>query len=498
MRPLACLLTAAFACGLAAAPRTARRIPLHRRIELLLATPEAQTGRWGLHVVHARSKRTLFERNAGDRFTPASNTKLFSTALALERLGPAYRFETFVTAAAGPDGDGRLPGDLRIVGGGDPTLSGREYPYRKDGEDHDPAEPIAGLADQILKAGVKVIAGDIVGDDRRYIHQPYPEGWTVDDAIWGYGAAVSALPFNDGMFALTVNPAEETGDLAAVVTNPPMLPMVLDNRVVTVEEGETKIEVDRAPGSRQVRVMGVIVKGGRAVKERAAVEDPALYAAFALYDLLTRQGVRILGRPVSVHRHRLDEPYEEAPGIVLARRQSPPLSEIARTLNKVSQNLHAEILLRETALTRRGEPTREAGLKELTEFLETIGIPETACHFEDGSGLSRRTLISPRAITTLLGYMDSTVHREEWESMLPIGGEDGTLDTRFDRVPAARAIHAKTGTLATVNALSGYVTTLRGERLTFSIIANNFSAKPREIRRVIDRIGLALVAWEGM
>lgn len=490
-------MLAAMAATAAPRPR-ARRIPLNRRVELLLGTNEAKTARWGIHVMHAKTKRTLFEHNADDHFTPASNTKLFSTALAIERLGTAYRFETLISADRAPDGDGRIAGDLRIIGGGDPTLSGREYPYRKDSEDRDPLEPMAELAEQVVRAGVKVIEGDIVGDDRRYVHQPYPEGWTVDDSIWGYGAPVSALPFNDGLFALSVQPGEEAGDPAIVATNPPVLPMVIDNRVITIEAGETKVDVDRASGSRQVRVMGVILRAGRAVKERLAVDDPALYAASALYDILTRRGVRVVGQPASIHRHRVDEPYESGTGFVLARRQSPVLTEIARTLNKVSQNLHAELVLRETALVRRQEPTREAGLKELTEFLESIGIPEDAYHFEDGSGLSRRTLISPRAITRLLEYMDGTAHREEWEALLPIGGEDGTLEARFERQPTASAIHAKTGTLATTNALSGYVTTARGERLIFSIIANNFTAKPREIRRIVDRIGLALVAWEGL
>lgn len=490
------MLSAGLAQGQQRTRRPLPKLPLKKRIDLLLSTKEAATARWGILVFDPKSGKVVYERNADDHFTPASNTKLFSSALAIERLGAGYRFETKVRAERGPNESGVLHGDLFLVGGGDPTLSGREYPYRKESDGGDPLEPIADLADQIVKAGVRRIEGDIVGDDRLYVHEPYPEGWTVNDSVWQYGAPVTALPFNDGAFAVTVTPGEQAGDPALIAINPPVLPLVIDNRVVTVEGGETKIEVDRSAGSRQLRLTGTVTLGSRAKRERPAVDDSALYAAAALHDVLTRKGVVIRGQPVSLHRHAVEEPVEES-GVQLARRQSPPLIEIARTLNKVSQNLHAELLLRETARVRKQRPTRLAGLEEMTEFLTSIGVPEEAYHFEDGSGLSRRNLVSPRAVVRLLEYMDSTTHRQEWEALLPIGAEDGSLEERFEKSAEAHAIHAKTGTLATVNALSGYATTEQGRRLIFSILANNFTAPPREIRRVIDRIGLALIAWEG-
>jgi D-alanyl-D-alanine carboxypeptidase/D-alanyl-D-alanine-endopeptidase (penicillin-binding protein 4) len=143
------------------------------------------------------------------------------------------------------------------------------------------------------------------------------------------------------------------------------------------------------------------------------------------------------------------------------------------------------------------EPSREGGLKEMTAFLKGIGVNEEAFHFEDGSGLSRGTLVSPRCVTSLLSFMDAGPAGAAWESLLPVGGDDGTLAKRFDKSPAAAAIHAKTGGLATVNALSGSLRTRKGQRLIFSIIANNQTGPSGEIRRVIDRIGLALLDWEG-
>jgi D-alanyl-D-alanine carboxypeptidase/D-alanyl-D-alanine-endopeptidase (penicillin-binding protein 4) len=462
----------------------------------LLATKEAQSARWGIQVKSLSSGAIVYERNPGEHLTPASNTKLFSTALALTRLGPNHKFLTRLVATRRPDAEGRIDGDLRIVGGGDPTLSGRSYPYRKDDNSNNPVEPVEQLVSELLRIGVREIRGNIVGDDRLYVHAPYPEGWTVDDSIWEYGAPVSALPFNDNAFTLSIRPAEVAGDLARIAVNPPSLPLWIDNRVVTSDNGRSDVQVDRAPGSRQVRVSGTISLKSNGVRQWLAVDDAALYAAHVLRDVLTQKGVLVRGTAEALHRVSPEEPVPEE-GVELARRESQPLVEIARVVNKVSQNLHAEILLREVARIRRQQATREAGLKEMDTFLEEVGIKPDEVHFEDGSGLSRRTLVTASALVRLLEYMDKSPHREAWDSLLPVAGQDGTLARRFEQADAARVIHAKTGTLATVNALSGYLTTKRGERLAFSILANNHTIPSAEIRRVIDRIGIALLDWEG-
>jgi D-alanyl-D-alanine carboxypeptidase/D-alanyl-D-alanine-endopeptidase (penicillin-binding protein 4) len=470
---------------------------LNRRIDALLSTEAAREARWGVHVVSLSDGHVIYQRNANERFAPASNTKLFSTALALERLGPDYRLLTRVVGTRSPDAAGTIAGDLHLVGGGDPSLSGRAFPYQKNGQPGNPVEPVEQLADEIIRAGVRIITGDIVGDDRRYVWEPYPEGWTIDDAIWDYGAPVSALPFNDNAFTLVLRPAPQAGDPAVLSINPPFVPFVFDNRVRTVHPGAVSIRTDRLPGTRQVKLSGTIALGNGAVRQLLAVEDPAHYAAAALYDVLTRKGVVILGSPVALHRWPSSGPPANDSAVEMARRVSPPLAELAAMVNKVSQNLHAEILLREAAMARGRDATRENGLKELDAFVEEIGIHKRACHFEDASGLSRRTLIAPAAITRLLVYMDGRPMGKVWDAMMPVGGEDGTLSARFEKAPRARAIHAKTGTLASANALSGYLTTRSGARLAFSVIANNHNGPSSEIRAVIDRIGLALLDWEG-
>lgn len=472
------------------------RITTTQRIDQLLAAREAQSARWGIQVKSLQSGTIVYERNAAEHLTPASNTKLFSTALALTRLGPNHKFVTRLVATRRPDAEGRIDGDLRIVGGGDPTLSGRSYPYRKDDSGTNPLEPIEQLASELIRIGVREIRGNVVGDDRLYVYGPYPEGWTVDDSIWEYGAPVSALPFNDGAFALSVRPGEAPGDLARVAVNPPSLPLWIDNRALTSDDPKATLQVDRSPGSRQVRIQGSIALKSNGIRQWLAVDDAALYAAHVLRDVLTQRGVMVRGTAEAIHRLSPNEPVLEE-GVELARRESPPLVEVARVVNKVSQNLHAEILLREVARVRRQEASREAGLKEMALFLEEIGIQPDEVHFEDGSGLSRRTLLSASALIRLLEFMDRSPHREAWDSLLPVGGQDGTLARRFGQAGEAKAIHAKTGTLANVSALSGYLTTRRGTRLAFSILANNHTIPSAEIRKVIDRIGIALLDWEG-
>lgn len=477
--------------------RTSRPLSLQRRIGALLAAKPARDAHWGIHVVELKTGRVVYEHNAGGRFAPASNMKLFTTALALSRLGKDYRFVTTVRADQNPDGEGRIEGDLRLVGGADPTFSGRAYPYRKDDDAPNPLEPVEALCNAILDRGVRVISGDVVGDDRLFPYDPYPEGWTVDDSIWEYGAPVSALVFNDNAFTLAVRPGAGEGLPARVMLSPPAIPLVIDNQVTTVGDGSVSdVQVKRLAGSREVRITGQLRLRSKGVRQLLAVNDPALYAAYVLHDELTRRGVRIDGVPVARHRWSPEEPFDRKEGVELARRESPPLSEVARVVDKVSQNLHAEILLREVARVREKDATREAGLKEMKEFLDEIGVPVDAYHFEDGSGLSRRTLVTPAAVTRLLVYMDGREH-DGWDRMLPVGGEDGTLESRFEKARLASAIHAKTGTLSTASALSGYVTTRRKARLAFSIIANGYTMPSSEVRRVIDRIGLALIDWEG-
>jgi D-alanyl-D-alanine carboxypeptidase/D-alanyl-D-alanine-endopeptidase (penicillin-binding protein 4) len=466
---------------------------LRERIDsALAASPAARRAFWGIESVSLRSGHVLYQSNANRLFVPASNTKLFTTALALSRLGPDYRFVTTVRATMLPDASGRIAGDLTLVGGGDPLLSARTIPYQKGEPKGNPLQAIEALADQVVARGVRRIDGDVVGDDAAYVWAPYPASWMVDDTVWDYGAPVSALTVNDNVVSITLR-AVASGRAPGITLSPAMEYYFIDNRVRTGPGLENKVYVDRLPGSRQVRLWGTMSSDPvSTVTLRLAIDDPALYAACALADALTRRGVEIRGRPVARHRFANQAgPWPPAAGVELARRTSPPLVEALRIIDKVSQNLHAELVLREVARVRRAAATREEGLAEAHEFLAQAGIGEDETSLQDGSGLSSDVLVTPTAVVKLLRYMYGSAHRDAWISLLPLGGEDGTLEGRFGGNPRARRIRAKTGSLNHVAALSGYIDSRRYGMLASSILVNNIDAPGAEIRAVIDKIALA-------
>jgi D-alanyl-D-alanine carboxypeptidase/D-alanyl-D-alanine-endopeptidase (penicillin-binding protein 4) len=475
--------------------RIAPAQPLRERIEAVLeSSPAAQRAFWGIQLVDLDSGATLFQSNPNRLFVPASNTKLFTTALALMRLGPDYRFHTSIRAAAAPDTSGRIAGELRLVGGGDPMLSARAVPYQKGPALGDPLQAIDALAEQVFSSGVRRIDGDIVGDDTAYVWAPYPEGWVQDDTVWDFGAPVSALAVNDNVFSLALRANGSTRRTPALSLSPALEYYFIDNRVRTGPGLENKVYVDRLPGSRQLRLWGTMSSDpASSTSLLLAIDDPALYAACALAGALTRRGIAISGRPVALHRFANQTEAPPAPtGLGLARRDSPPLIELLRIIDKVSQNLHAEMVLREVARVRKGTGSREAGLEEAGAFYSEIGLADTQYRFLDGSGLSPGGLVAPAAVVKLLGAMYRSQYRDVWISLLPLGGEDGTLATRFEGSSEARRIHAKTGTLSHVAALSGYADSRSRGWLAFSILVNNFNAPGAEIRALIDKIALLL------
>lgn len=470
-----------------------KRLPsLGESVEKALAnSPELRAGFLGIEVVRLTDGKTIYARNEDHLLVPASNTKLFSTALALVLLGPDYRFRTSIVT----EGE-----NLILAGGGDPSLSGRVYPYQgepdKDQPEVNPLAAIEELADQVVAHGILKIEGDVIGDDTRYPWAPYPGGWSVSDTEWEYGAPVSALVVGDNSIDVTVTPGMEEGDPAQVALSPSFEFLTIENLVRTGAAGsEKKIRMDRRGGSQELHLFGSIPLNSGPDKSSIAVSDPAVFAAAALRDALIRRGVQVRGRAVA--RHRFLDPGEDpvvpVPGGEVAVRNSPPLTQILQVTDKVSENLHAELMLREVGAARRGIGTAKAGLAELSDFLAQAGITDKEYSLVDGSGLSRNSLVSPHAVVKLLSFMYQSRFRDQWIAMLPVGGQDGTLKNRFQHHAEAAAISAKTGSLGHVRALSGYATSGHYGRVAFSVLFNNYAGTDRDASRFLDTIGLKLV-----
>ncbi len=470
------------------------------RADAELAKEKAQKGDWGVLVVDAASGDTLYSVGAQRYFTPASNTKMFTTALALATLGPDYRYRTTIETNSAVDAHGRLLGDLVLVARGDPNLSNRKLPYDKDNPvDGAPDKILAALADQVAVRGIKQIEGDVVVDDSFFEYDRYPSGWAIGDMTYGYGAPVSALCFADNTMEIEVRPGAAEGAHAWFGVEPWADFYEFENQIVTgpprpanpgePENAGTRLVADREPGSRRVVLRGSIPLNREPQRFLLAIEEPAEFGAAVLKRLLELRGVRIYGRT------RVDHTPKQtfAATNVLAEHVSAPLADSIRVINKVSQNLHTEMLLRTVAREKAGTGSTREGLRLAQELFQSIGIPEGDVSTTDGSGLSRMNLITPRAAVTLLRWTSLQPWGDAFFASLPVAGVDGTLSRRMKDTPAMSRIAAKTGTLNSTNALSGFATTLSGRRLVFSMFGNKHNLRGSDSTAVHDAICIAMI-----
>jgi D-alanyl-D-alanine carboxypeptidase/D-alanyl-D-alanine-endopeptidase (penicillin-binding protein 4) len=475
-----------------------------QRVRAILDSGGAREAYWGIQVVSLRNGATLFSWNPEKMFVPASTSKLFTTATALVRLGPGFTYRTTVESDGAVDGGGTLHGNLILVGRGDPNLSARELPYNGRTErSSDSMKVFESLADAVVQRGVRAIDGDLIADDSYFVEQPYGEGWTAGDMLWGFGAPVTALAANDNVITVTVLPGRRAEDAGSVRQQPMDGYFELTNRVVTVGASEPRrISFSRQPGSRRLLVWGRIPAGEESFTESVAMDDPARFTGEFFRRELESRGIAIKGDL----RFRHQEPYDVADlrgaekpaassaGAVLAAHESFPLVESLKVIEKVSQNLHAEMLLRTLGRERRNVGSVEAGLAEIGQFLGEIGVDAQEVHLLDASGLSRETQVTPRAVVALLKSMYDSKLRATWIDLLPVAGEDGSLRERF-RSPGVRGrIHAKTGSMEGVAALAGYVTAADAEPLAFAIFMNHGRMKEPEARSLIDRIATEIAA----
>src|SRR5579864_3481203 len=502
-------------------------------IAAIITQPPLDRAHWGIDVVDLETGKTLYAQNAEQLFLPASNTKLFTTAAALAIAGPEYRFRTTVEAEGRIDGRGRLLGDLAIIGRGDPNISGRVLPYALKTQRTPPhTQILEEMADQVARSGLKMVDGDLIGDDTYYAFERYAEGWAWDDLQWIDGAPVSALTFNDNVIFVNVLPGEHPGDKAIITVEPETSYYELDNRVITSSVGVPKrVGIHRDPGSKKIVLWGSLPLGDAGMKEPMSIQDPAEFVAELFRTMLERRGITIRGKARARHGEdaqffdqQIPHPIpsfptgaaasqsanpsissamrpQEAPDFnqgtsnkILAEHFSAPLLDDVRVTNKVSENLHAELALRLAGKLRGYGGSFEGGVAAVKQFLLQAGLKEDEFTFLDGSGLSRRDLVTPAATVQLLIYAARQPWGPAFEESLPVSGVDGSLADRFQNTPAAGLIHAKTGSLSHVNALSGYGQTQKGRRFVFSIFCNNHNLPSSKALAAIDAVVQLLVS----
>ncbi len=524
--------------GVAKSAPSAPRADLASTIAAMLGDTAVSQAHWGIDVT-GMDGTPIYSLNEGQLFQPASNVKLFTTAAAMALLGPGATFETKVVGRGVFGGAQTLTGDLVLVGAGDANLSGRQIPYvapalRPQPEpdstlpEVNPLRYLEALADQVAATGLKVVNGDVVGDDTLFPWNPYAQDWSIDDIVWGYGAPVSALTINDNQMKVTVTPANIVGEPASVLVDPPVPSYYTLNISVTTgtKKSGNHVQMERALGSKVLRLYGTIAVDAQPDEEEIAILDPAEYAAAALKGMLEARGIVVTGKARVLHVQSvetkgfleqvrepipsiiLDEPtgctvVADGPRIpiqelVLASHRSVPLGEDIVVTDKVSQNLHAEILLRHLGLLSPSSFCKGSvagGAQVVRAYLTTrVGIDKDDFVFFDGSGLSGHDLVTPRATVRLLQYAAGQPWFADWKKSLPVGGVDGSLEGRFTKAPLKGKVLAKTGTLGEARALSGYVECASGRTVIFSIMVGNHLPGTSADREVMDRIVGAIAA----
>lgn len=488
---------------------------LQQRLTDLVTQPRFAAGTFGVKVVSLETGRTLFENDAAELLSPASNCKIYTMAMVLDKLGGDYRIKTSLYAATKPDNKGVLKGDLIVYGRGDPGFNGKAG----GGDIFKALQPLVAA---LTNAGVRQISGDVIGDDSFIVGSPFGSGWVWDDMNYYYGAEISALTINDNILQVSVKPGAKVGAPAQLTLSPATSHVILSNRTQTVAaRARRDINFYRPLGQNVVYVTGQMPLDETNHAGDVTFSNPAGLFAEQFRAALIRSGIKISGQSHAVTwLDRQGVPLDTAKLVELGFVESKPMREINVAVQKPSQNLYTDLMLahvgsleREKVLAERVARNTNApletvvgtissedyGVRELDKFLAKVGVKRGDVKFEEGSGLSRNNLVTPNATIALLQFMSKHAEAQSYHDALPIAGRDGTLRNRLKGTRAEGNVHAKTGTLRWANSTSGYLTTAAGEKLAFCLMLNRYSAPSADFsaRAELDKVIVLLADFTG-
>ncbi len=470
---LAAILTAS-ACHRAPkpviAPRPSPVAQLQHDLDATLNAPALERGFWGVLVRSLRTDETLYAANARKLFLPASTLKAVTLAVAAERLGWDFTYETRLLADR-PIAAGHLRGSLVVAGSGDPSIDART---------------VDGWADSLKQAGLVAIDGGVIADASAFAGPGlgFGFGWSWDDVPYSYSAPVAAAQYHENAVDMTIAAGAAAGDAVAWQIAPAS-DLVVESRLVTgASDASAEFTARRLPGSSRVIVDGIVPAGSKPRVEHLSVDDPAVFLASALRDALLARGVAVSGAPSA---SRVPSAPSAESHVLLATR-SAPLEALARRMMEVSQNQYAETLLT-TLGARAGTATAEGGEKVVQAVLASWGVPDDGAILRDGSGLSRYDFIAPESLVQVLTHMyRDPRHSTPYFETMNVAGVSGTLASRMKNTAAERNVRAKDGSMTGVRALCGIATTADDEPLVFAIMANNFAVPGPAIAAIIDKV----------
>lgn len=472
---------------------------IKERLDTIFHDDKWRTSRFGVIARDLESGQIIYENDSEKSLVPASNMKIYTTALALSKLGKDFRYETPIIACGDIQADGTLKGNIVVVGQGDPSISGRYFTK----EDITTTGILKEWAQAIKKAGITKVEGSIIGDDDIFDDEEYAGIWQQEYFAEWYAAESSGLAVNENCWDVDVIPAAEPGKRAQIVPRIPtsylnFASLMQTTPKVAGKSGSTRIDISRKVGTNETTLSGTITLGNAPYKEWGSIHNGTLHAATLLHEALLREGVKVEGNPRDIDYLTDSEKRDLASASqkLLHTQVSPPLSKLIAIINKPSQNFYADMLAKTVAAKfgKKGS-YNEAG-KILKEFLNQNGIDSYGVTMTDGSGLSRQDYVTPRATIDLLTYMSKRDDFQVYYDSLPIMGVDGTLATRLRGTPLEKNVHAKTGTIGRVRSLSGFMTTTGGRKLVFSMIANNFPVPTSDATEAQDDALKVLLDWK--
>jgi D-alanyl-D-alanine carboxypeptidase/D-alanyl-D-alanine-endopeptidase (penicillin-binding protein 4) len=510
--------TGACATASGAAARRSSGFDFARLADSIVNAPPLHRAHIGIEVFDPATGRILYAHNNERHFVPASNQKLWPTSTALHELGPDWRYRTPILALGANVQTGTAQAVV-VVGRGDPTWSSRFHSTRADSladslsrgpmdaaraaraQQRDLAA-LDSLADSLVAKGIRHITGDLIIDASYFDEAIIPGAWTYGNLNGTSAPPTGAFVVAEGVMRVAVLPGATVGAPATIEVMGPKSVVPVLNRAITTEAGTPRrVNDSRGPWDDSLRFVGTVGLDAGPQYLRLPMSDPVRFAAHAFADALRARGVVIDGsvrvvrdsaEAAGVREGRLG-PASPSPLPVseVTAWNSPPMSEIVHAILAPSQNWIAEQLLRTLGAERRGEGSWRNGLAVEQDFLfGVVGIDSAALRMNDGSGMSPQNLVTPRAVVQIFNYARTAPWAPVWRVALATPNKPGTLNSRLESLEGR--LSGKTGTLNSVNALSGYITTRDGRELIFSILSNASGLGGGPVTSAMDRLVEAL------
>ncbi|MEH2078528.1 MAG: D-alanyl-D-alanine carboxypeptidase/D-alanyl-D-alanine-endopeptidase [Nostoc sp.] len=433
-------------------------------IDTVINRPLFSRGRWGILIQPLSTGQTLYSRDAQKYFTPASNLKLLTTAAALQELGANFRIRTSIYQNGN--------GVLRVVGRGDPSLSDTE---------------LQKLAQQLKQKGITQIQ-QLIADDSYIQGDIVNPTWQWEDVQSSDGVPVSSFILNQNIFSFKLVPQAVGKSLQVLWLDPGEAKQWrIINQSVTVPQNQpTYVNVTRELSGTVLQIQGQLTTNSEPSLIDLPVVDPNYY-------FLRRFRTALATEKISLGQTLVANGGVNQGEIAFV--ESPPLAKLLAETLQNSNNLYAEALLRALAVKKirlKNQTSADVGLEVVKASLTKLGVDPANYILVDGSGLSRRNLVTPEAFVQTLRGMAKTPTAYIYRASLPVAGKSGTLKGRFQDTPAEGIVQAKTGTLTGVVSLSGYMNAPKYEPLVFSIIVNQSDQSATVIRQAIDEVVVLL------